>query len=1135
MAMQIIKDVIGQSSVGEVVKRLRSNKDKSEAELLHAEIETCKGELKSKVQSVKVTALQKATYFAMLGYNSEYASFTAIECLTSRNFSEKRTGYLAAACFFNDNTSVLPLCTASILRDFKSNNPHEVCLALYTLSSIVNADLAHDLVSEVVNLLSHSRPIVRKKAVLCLYKIVLQYPDALRPVFPKLKAKIEDGGEGTDSDPTVRGAVVNIFCELVRRNPGNFLNLVPPFFTLVTALHNNWTLIKVIKLLGCFVPLEPRLGKKLVEPITNLIATTGAKSVQYECLIAVATGMRSVAALLKLAVERIKPFAESRDPNLRYLGLECCSHIIKDPTGPKHLAELRESLGDSLTHNDPGIRSKALVLFGGLANKKNLVDTVNKMFEVVQSVADDSWSNLVIATIIDTISRNDYEQVQDFDWYAAVLVDLAQIQLSVFQHGARIESEFVVIATRVPETRPFILESLSGLLRNTTLLGCAQTAATSRDKDTANKMSQWCVLKAAAFLAGEFPQWLPKVKDTVTALMDEKITHAPSDLQSICVSAALKMFLFVNKPLPRHAEAILDADEEEVPFPEQPADRAALLADLQKLLLTAKITEKNGTVVTPTSGLFVFTRSVHADVQERALLAEFAVRNVQLHENGANAVVGTEVEAIVAGAQDHVELPTTVDLSVPFCDDLPALIGLNEKGEETSGDDTSSDSDDDGPSAHSAGRAAIEKRAQQAVEEEKRRRQDQKAFYLAGDTDTGAAAAAAADGGADGDGSNPGSPVGARFALANRAGKGAGAGGIRRPVSKPSNYVEKVGSGGAGEVVDEATLKLRGVKLGGPITKDDALPVATPYARVDPAALAAQSAAPSASAEAVAGVETKRIVAASNFVDPVEFFAADDANAAGVLQIDVQYCDSKLKKDGTIVVSAVATVRNLSDKHSLYTVGFSIGDMSGCDQQPPQLTDANGVSVASLTLCDKAKPATSISAEFSMLLDGRQSVAPVPVNVSFKAHKSEKTIGALLTLPVKLFMTLQSSDTVGITSDLFNQTVLPTKLAAAGSVSASIPLPAGKTELGKALLNKVCRRVGLSVVDVFKTSATLCGMMLHRKSTASDSYIALLLHVMDNEETGEKELTLVAKCNSAVMGEALLTEAAETVAVDISN
>jgi hypothetical protein len=41
---------------------------------------------------------------------------------------------------------------------------------------------------------------------------------------------------------------------------------------------------------GALTPLEPRLGKKLIEPLTNLINNTSAMSLLYECINTVIAG-----------------------------------------------------------------------------------------------------------------------------------------------------------------------------------------------------------------------------------------------------------------------------------------------------------------------------------------------------------------------------------------------------------------------------------------------------------------------------------------------------------------------------------------------------------------------------------------------------------------------------------------------------------------------------------------------------------------------------------------------------------------------------------------------------------------------------------------------------------------------------
>ncbi len=77
-----------------------------------------------------------------------------------------------------------------------SSSQTDASLALSCLATICTPDLARDLAADVVTLLNSSRPIVRKKASLVLYKIFLKFPDALRPSFPRLKEKLEDPDPG---------------------------------------------------------------------------------------------------------------------------------------------------------------------------------------------------------------------------------------------------------------------------------------------------------------------------------------------------------------------------------------------------------------------------------------------------------------------------------------------------------------------------------------------------------------------------------------------------------------------------------------------------------------------------------------------------------------------------------------------------------------------------------------------------------------------------------------------------------------------------------------------------------------------------------------------------------------------------
>lgn len=52
--------------------------------------------------------------------------------------------------------------------------------------------------------MSHTKPYIRKKAVLIMYKVFLKYPESLRPAFPRLKEKLEDPDPGIRKDSALK-------------------------------------------------------------------------------------------------------------------------------------------------------------------------------------------------------------------------------------------------------------------------------------------------------------------------------------------------------------------------------------------------------------------------------------------------------------------------------------------------------------------------------------------------------------------------------------------------------------------------------------------------------------------------------------------------------------------------------------------------------------------------------------------------------------------------------------------------------------------------------------------------------------------------------------------------------------------
>jgi AP-3 complex subunit delta-1 len=142
---------------------------------------------------------------------------------------------------FNESTDLILLTTNLFKKEFVNHLNSYYCmgLALNCLGNIATKDLARDCISDVLQLMSHPKPYIRKKAIITMYKIYIKYPQGFRITFDQLKDKLDD------EDSSVVSCAVNVICELANKNPRNYLAMAPKFFKLLTTSSNNWMLIKV--------------------------------------------------------------------------------------------------------------------------------------------------------------------------------------------------------------------------------------------------------------------------------------------------------------------------------------------------------------------------------------------------------------------------------------------------------------------------------------------------------------------------------------------------------------------------------------------------------------------------------------------------------------------------------------------------------------------------------------------------------------------------------------------------------------------------------------------------------------------------------------------------------------------------
>ncbi|XP_045656074.1 AP-3 complex subunit delta-1 [Ursus americanus] len=670
MALKMVKGSIDRmfdKNLQDLVRGIRNHKE-DEAKYISQCIDEIKQELKQDNIAVKANAVCKLTYLQMLGYDISWAAFNIIEVMSASKFTFKRIGYLAASQCFHEGTDVIMLTTNQIRKDLSSPSQYDTGVALTGLSCFVTPDLARDLANDIMTLMSHTKPYIRKKAVLIMYKVFLKYPESLRPAFPRLKEKLED------PDPGVQSAAVNVICELARRNPKNYLSLAPLFFKLMTSSTNNWVLIKIIKLFGALTPLEPRLGKKLIEPLTNLIHSTSAMSLLYECvntviavLISLSSGMPNHSASIQLCVQKLRILIEDSDQNLKYLGLLAMSKILR--THPKSVQAHKDLVLQCLDDKDESIRLRALDLLYGMVSKKNLVEIVKKLMSHVDKAEGTTYRDELLTKIIDICSQCNYQHITNFQWYISVLVELTRLEGT--RHGHLIAAQMLDVAIRVKAIRKFAVSQMSALLDS------AHLVASSTQR---NGICE--VLYAAAWICGEFSEHLQEPHQTLEAMLRPKVTTLPGHIQAVYVQNVVKLYASILQQKEQAAE------------PEAAQDVTQLMVDR----------------------LPQFVQSADLEVQERASCILQLVKHIQKLQ-AKDVPVAEEVSALFAGELNPVAPKAQKKVPVPEGLDLDAWI--NEPPSD-------SESEDEKPKAifHEEEPRPAKPRQPEADEEELARRRE---------------------------------------------------------------------------------------------------------------------------------------------------------------------------------------------------------------------------------------------------------------------------------------------------------------------------------------------------------------------------------------------------------------------------
>lgn len=555
--------LVFEKNLEALIRGIRAAKDAASREkFLNDSLAECRVEAASPDMDVKAQAVLKLAYLEMYGYDMSWASFHVLEVMSSAKFQQKRTGYLAAIQSFRDDTDVLMLTTNLLKKDINSAHHLEIAVALGGVASIVTPSLAQDLSDDIVKMLNHSKPYIRKKAILAMYKIFLQYPEALRTSFSRLKDKL------SDPDPSVVSATVNVICELAKVNSKNYMVLAPPLYELLTTSSNNWMLIKILKLFSSLALQEPRLKGKLVPPILDLINNTTATSLLYECINCIVSGGMLDADDYDIAstcVSKLRTFLETPDQNLKFVALLALSKIIK--IHPQFVFSNEDIILSCVDDPDITIRQRALDMVSGVVNEDNISDIVDRLKAQLtpgiqnvnleptsagrqDSIGDvsipKSYRVLVIRKIIELCSKDMYKYVPDFEWYISILVELLQLADGADEVSDEIGVQLRDIAVRVVEVRDTVVAAA---------INVSSRQYTYSKMPSALPPMFWILGEYAKFIHSPveiiytLTQFLQSLSSRITGVIDSS-TNTLVAIISIGIQALVKIFAqYVSLPV----------------------------------------------------------------------------------------------------------------------------------------------------------------------------------------------------------------------------------------------------------------------------------------------------------------------------------------------------------------------------------------------------------------------------------------------------------------------------------------------------------------------------------------------------------------------------------------------------------
>lgn len=346
----------------------------------------------------------KMMYIYILGYTVDFGHRQCLDLIRAQKFAEKHVGYVAVSLLLIEHTEMLRLCIQTIKNDLMSRNEVFQSLALTCIANVGGVEFAEALTTDVQQLLvsGSSLAMVRKKAALCLLRLLRQYPDNLPP--SGMAADIVRLAE--QKNIGVVTSVVSLLTGLAKYDNANYRGVVPVAIRLLHTLAidrqcakeyiyyrtpDPWLQVKLLRLLQYYPPPEDKSDlAKMNDILDRIVSKTEVTqsvnknhadhAILFEAMnVIIHLNLHGEDMLHERAVNKLLHFINVKEGNIRYLGLDAMARLAKmsrtHKTIKRHLRTIQYSLDD----NDISIRKRALDLLYSICDEDNVVEILDHL------------------------------------------------------------------------------------------------------------------------------------------------------------------------------------------------------------------------------------------------------------------------------------------------------------------------------------------------------------------------------------------------------------------------------------------------------------------------------------------------------------------------------------------------------------------------------------------------------------------------------------------------------------------------------------------------------------------------------------------------------------------------------------